>query len=75
MFITETCYMTLAPYMTLSEFKAKKGNLALEGRPLASQSVSVQSQRIWTSFQKEQKDLVTHLLCVQSTTLPLWITF
>lgn len=45
MFITETNTLQ-APYVTLSEIKARKGNSAKEGRPLTSQSESVHRTRI-----------------------------
>lgn len=55
MFISKTKNQ-LAPYVTLSEFKAKKGNLAKEGRPLTSQSEYVYRARvIGHPFRKREK--------------------
>lgn len=49
MFLTESENL-LAPDETLVEFKAKKRNLAKEGKPLSSQYESVQSRSNRTSL-------------------------
>ena len=59
MFITET-KNPLASYVTLLEFKAKKGNTTKEERPLTSQSEFVHRARVIGHYIRKKEKTSQH---------------